>query len=101
VRLLVQEDLAGGERLRAVPRDSTAMHDAFAALRAVAPGRGVARFDPDDAVLLFVSLTYAPLAHAATLMAALGRDLRVPAARRRHVRWAAGLVLAAVTGQSA
>ena len=96
VRLLAHEDLEGGERLRAASRRSTAMHDAFATLRAVAPVRGVARFDVDDAVLLFVSVTYAPLAHERTLMAALGRDLHEEADRRRHVRWAAGLVHGAV-----
>ena len=100
VRLLAYEDLEGGARLRAAQRSSTAMRDAFAGLRAVAPARGVARFDVDDAVLLFVSLTYAPLAHADTLLAALGRDLHDPDDRRRHVRWAARLVHGAVTGRA-
>lgn len=86
VRLVVWEDVQGGRRLAEAPRESTAMRDAFAALRAVARARGLRAFAVDDAVLLFVALTFTPLAHRATLMAALDRDLAEPAARRRHVK---------------
>lgn len=84
-RLLVREELDGAARLRRTPRASTAMTDAFGALRAVAPRRGIAPFAVEDAVLLFVALTFAPLALEATLLHALGRDLRDELVRRDHV----------------
>ena len=81
-RLLEWEELAGGARLRDVPRASRAIEDAFADLRGV---RGLRRFKVEDAVLLFVSLTFSPLTQRSTFMAALGRDLSDPATARRHV----------------
>lgn len=87
-RLLAWEELAGGERLRAAERSSTALTDAFTAVRAAGPRRGVRRFAVADAVLLWVALAYAPLANRATLLVALERDLADPATRRRHVRLA-------------
>jgi hypothetical protein len=69
-RLVAWEELAGAARLRATTRSSDAMQRAFAAVAEVAPKP----FDVDDAVLLFVSLAYTPVAHRTTLMAALGRD---------------------------
>jgi TetR/AcrR family transcriptional regulator len=87
VRLVGWEDLAGGERLRAArPESSSAMIDAFGAVRAAGRRRGSARFAVDDAVLLFVTLTFSLLAQHDTFLARLGRDLSVPATRRRHVR---------------
>ncbi|HEY8582987.1 MAG TPA: TetR family transcriptional regulator [Capillimicrobium sp.] len=85
VTLLVREGLAGGEHLRSAPRQSTAMRDAFAAVREVGDRRGLAPFAVDDVVLVFVSLTFSPVALQPTLMASLGRDLAQPAQRRRHV----------------
>ncbi len=85
VRLIQREDLSGGEHLRVAVRESTAMTDAFAALRGVAPARGVRAFGVDDAVMLFVSLTFSPLTQRSTFLAALERDLENPATRRRHV----------------
>ena len=93
VTLLVRDDLAGGERLRATPRRSTAMHDAFAAVSAVGGGRGLRGFDVDDVVLVLVSLTFTPLALRSTFMASLGRDLTHAATRRRHVELVADRVL--------
>ena len=87
VRLLEWEELAGGERLRATPRASRAIQDAFAAARAAAPRRGLRSFRVDDAVLLFVSLTFSPLTQRSTFLAALGRDLADARTRRRHVRF--------------
>jgi TetR/AcrR family transcriptional regulator len=81
VNLLVREELTSGERLREVPRESTAMQDAFAAARDASG----AEFDPDDAVLLFVSLTFSALALQPTLLAVLGRDLADDGRRARHV----------------
>jgi hypothetical protein len=69
-RLVAWEELAGADRLRATRRSSDAMERAFAAVAEVAPRS----FDVSDAVLLFVSLAYTPVAQRHTLMAALGRD---------------------------
>jgi hypothetical protein len=52
----------------------------------VAAPRGLARFDPRQAVLVFVSLTFSPVAQRSTFMAALDYDLDEPAGRRRHVK---------------
>lgn len=86
VALLLREELDGGSRLRAVQRDSLAIEEAFAAVRSVASERGLETFDPRQAVLVFVSLTFSPVAQRATFMAALEVDLGDPAARRRHVK---------------
>lgn len=86
VRLVQREELAGGERLRETPRDSRAIEAAFTALRAASSRRDLRAFDVADAVLLFVSLTYSPLAQHATLIIALGRDLHDAKTRRRHVQ---------------
>ena len=87
VRLVEWEELEGGQRLRATPRASRAIEDAFAATRAVARRRGLRAFSVEDAVLLFVSLTFSPLAQTSTFMATLGRDLTEAATLRRHVRF--------------
>jgi TetR/AcrR family transcriptional regulator len=76
VRLIEWEELAGGRRLRRTPRESKAMTEAFAALDG--------DFDVDDAVLVFVSLTFSPLTQRSTFMAALRRDLADRNVRRRH-----------------
>jgi hypothetical protein len=68
VRLMAWEQLAGGERLRRTPRDSRALADVFTALRERVGGG----FTVDDAVLVFVSLTFVPVAYQAS---ALRRDL--------------------------
>ena len=96
VRLLEWEELQGGRSLRETPRHSRAVSDAFAAVRAVASRRGLRIFDVDDAVLLFVTLTFSPLTQRSTFMAALGRDLADPAALRRHVRFVVDQLLAVV-----
>jgi TetR/AcrR family transcriptional regulator len=86
VRLIVREELRGGEGLRRAQREATAMRDALAAVRAIAGKRSLRRFDVDDAVLVLVSLTFSPLSQQSTFMAALGRDLTDAAVRRRHTR---------------
>jgi AcrR family transcriptional regulator len=86
VRLIEREELRGGEGLRLAQRESTAMREALAAVRAVARKRSLRRFDVDDAVLVLVSLTYSPLSQQSTFMAALARDLTDAAVRRQHVR---------------
>lgn len=86
LRLLQREELAGARHLREAPRDSRAIEDAFQALRAVAPERGLRTFEVSDAVLLFISLTFSPLAQRSTFIASLDRDLEDSKVRRRHVR---------------
>lgn len=93
VRLIVREELRGGEGLRRAHREASAMRDALAAVRAVAGKRSLRSFDVDDAVLVLVSLTFSPLSQQSTFMAALGRDLRDAAVRRRHVRLVVGQML--------
>jgi AcrR family transcriptional regulator len=93
LRLLQREELAGARRLREAPRDSRAIKDAFQALRAVAPERGLRAFDVSDAVLVFVLLTFSPLAQRSTLVASLGRDPEDPEVRRRHVKLATDQLL--------
>ena len=73
-------------RLRDVPRESKAIEEAFAAVRSVASKRGLKKFAVEDAVLVFISLTFFPLAQRSTFMTALGKDLGEAKARRRHVR---------------
>jgi AcrR family transcriptional regulator len=80
-KLLLREDLDRTGRLQAARRESTAMQDAFAAIKAATN----AEFDVDDAVLLYVGLTYSPVAHAPTFLASLGRDLTDRATRDAHV----------------
>jgi TetR/AcrR family transcriptional regulator len=85
VRLIVREELRGGEGLRRAEREATAMHAALAAVRTIAGERSLRSFDVDDAVLVLVSLTFSPLSQRSTFMAALGRDLSDAAVRRRHI----------------
>ena len=62
-------------------------------MRAIAGKRSLRRFDVDDAVLVLVSLTFSPLSQQSTFMAALGRDLRDSAVRRKHVGLVVGQML--------
>jgi TetR/AcrR family transcriptional regulator len=84
-KLILREELAGASRLQRVPRASKAMREAFEAVRSVAEDRGLRPFDVKEAVLVFVSLTFFPLAQRFTFMASLERDLDEATARRRHV----------------
>jgi TetR/AcrR family transcriptional regulator len=98
VRLLQREDLSGGGRLRTARRDSTAMTDGFQALRAVARQRALRQFRVDEAVMVFISLTFSPLTQRSTFMASLGRDLDDPQTRRRHVALVVDQLLHLVAG---
>jgi TetR/AcrR family transcriptional regulator len=98
VRLLQREDLSGGHHLSGATRESQAMTDAFEALRRAAPARGLRPFDVEDAVMLFVSLTFSPLTQRATFLAALERDLENPITRRRHVAFVVDQLLHLVGG---
>jgi TetR/AcrR family transcriptional regulator len=86
LKLIQREELAGGARLRGVPRESRAIEEAFEAVLSVADKRGLKAFSVADAVLVFVSLTFSPLTQRSTFMASLERDLDEPKARRAHVR---------------
>lgn len=85
-RLILREELASAARLRDVPRESKAIAEALAAVRAAAGARGLRRFSVDDAVLVLVSLSFYPANQRATFMASLGRDLTEPGTRKRHVQ---------------
>jgi|GEM_PF-1311434 len=93
VRLIVREELRGGEGLRRAQHESSAMREALAAVRAVANRRSLRSFDVDDAVLVLVSLTFSPISQQSTFMAALGRDLTDAAVRAHHVRLVVGQML--------
>ena len=98
VRLLQHEDLAGGEHLAITPRERNAMAQGFEALRKVAKRRGLRPFRVDDALLLFISLTFSPLTQRSTFMAVLGHDLSEPRTRRRHIEFVADQLLHLVEG---
>lgn len=93
VRLLQHEDLAGGRGLAITPREQNAMVQGFEALRKVAKQRGLRPFHVDDALVLFISLTFSPLTQQSTFMAVLGRDLDEPRTRRRHIKFVADQLL--------
>jgi TetR/AcrR family transcriptional regulator len=96
IKLILREELAGAARLRGVPRASKPMEEAFEAVRAVAGDRGLRPFEVEEAVLVFVSLTFFPLAQRSTFMASLGRDLGDPKARKRHLELVVGQLLAVI-----
>lgn len=87
-RFITWEELAGGRRLHEAQRRSTALEDAFSQVRSVARQRGLSTFAVQDAVLLFISLTFLPLSHQHTFLASQGRDLTDPQTRKRHIKLA-------------
>ena len=97
-RFISWEELAGGRRLQESDRRSTALSDAFSRVRSVARQRGLAPFRVEDAVFLFISLTFSPLAHRHTCLVSLGRDLTEPRARERHIKFAADQMMHLVGG---
>jgi AcrR family transcriptional regulator len=92
-RFITWEELAGGRRLHEADRNSTALTDAFSRVKAVARRRGLRSFHVEDAVLLFISLTFSPIANRNTFLASLGRDLSDPQVRKRHVKLAVGQLM--------
>jgi hypothetical protein len=98
VELVLREELAGGRSLRARTVSSTAMLDAFGAVRRVAPHRGLRSFEVDDAILIFITLTFAPMSLRRTLMTSLGRDLSSRAGRRRQAALAVEQLMHLLTG---
>ena len=82
--LVMREELAGGRRLHSASGASTAMSEAFAAVRSAGRRRGIADFEVEEAVLLFVSLTFAPFSYRHTLLRGLGRELASESGRARQ-----------------
>jgi AcrR family transcriptional regulator len=97
-RFITWEEMAGARRLRAARRSSTALEDAFTAVRAVAEERGLRAFEVNDAILLWVALTYSPLANRNTLLHALARDLTEPRVRERHLAFAVDQMMFLLSG---
>jgi TetR/AcrR family transcriptional regulator len=88
VALIMREELDGGTRLNAASRSSTGMRDAFRAVRRAGRRRGLRPFRVEEAVLLFVALTFAPFSYRNTLLRATGVDVTSPRARRQQARFA-------------
>lgn len=99
-RFITWEELAGAERLRAARRSSTALEDAFGAVHKLAKKRGLQPFEVSDAVLLWIGLTYGPLANRHTLLRSLKLDLTDAKARKRHVRLAADQLMFLLAGRT-
>jgi AcrR family transcriptional regulator len=100
-RFIGWEELHGGRRLQAVERNSTALNDAFSRVKVVASERGLGAFRVEDAVLVFVSLTFSALAYSHTLLTSLGRDLSDPRVRKRHIALAADQMMHLLAGGGA
>jgi AcrR family transcriptional regulator len=93
VALIMREELDGGGRLKRASRSSTAMDDAFQALRRAGPNRGLRAFQAPEAVLLFVSLTFAPFSYRHTLLRSVGLEVTSERGRRRQARLTAAQLM--------
>jgi AcrR family transcriptional regulator len=93
VALIMREELDGGSRLGRASRSSTAMQDAFEAVRRAGAKRGLRPFRVEQAVLLFVSLTFAPFSYRHTLLRSVGLELISERGRRRQARLAAAQLM--------
>lgn len=93
VALIMREELDGGSRLKRASRSSTAIDDAFQALRRAGPNRGLRAFQVPEAVLLFVSLTFAPFSYRHTLLRSVGLEVISGRGRRRQARLAAAQLM--------
>jgi TetR/AcrR family transcriptional regulator len=93
VALIMREELDGGRRLKRASRSSTAIDDAFQALRRAGPKRGLRAFQVPEAVLLFVSLTFAPFSYRHTLLRSVGLEVISGRGRRRQARLAAAQLM--------
>lgn len=93
VALIMREELDGGVKLSRTIRSSTAMQDAFEALRRAGSRRGLRPFEVSEAVLLFVSLTFAPFSYRRTLLRAVGVELTCERGLRKQARLAAAQLM--------
>jgi AcrR family transcriptional regulator len=98
VALLMREELSRGERLRLRSTSSTAVHDAFQALRDVADARGLRPFPVEDAVLVFMGLTFGVASLSHTLLPSVGRDLARASERDHHVELVVDQLMSLVAG---
>jgi AcrR family transcriptional regulator len=96
VALIMREELDGGGRLTRASRSSTAMEDAFQELRRAGAKRGLRAFPVAEAVLLFVSLTFAPFSYRRTLLRSVGLEVVSERGRRRQARLAAAQLMSLV-----
>jgi AcrR family transcriptional regulator len=97
--LVMREELDGGRRLSSARRQSTAMQEAFQAIRREGAERGVRAFRVEEAVLLFIALTFAPFSYRNTLMRAVGRDLRTSRGRTQQGELVVDQVMLLLFGQ--
>jgi TetR/AcrR family transcriptional regulator len=84
VRVVQWEALDDGRQLRASEVRSRAAEQGFAALREARASAGHARFDHRQAVVLFTSLCFMPVAYSTTFLSALELDLGSDEELRRH-----------------
>lgn len=92
-RLVYWEELDGASRLGATERRSTALTDAFVAVRGT---QAKPSFEVRDAVVLWVSLGFLPATLPTTFMAGQGIDLKNGADRRRHAELSAAQMMALI-----
>ena len=100
VRLMEWEALSGGRQLREVPPHVAAAEEALSAL-ADELGLDPTRGDAAQLLLSIIGMSWFPLVHGSTVLAALGLDPTDPAFledRKRHV---VALVLHGLTGAAA
>jgi AcrR family transcriptional regulator len=86
VSLVMREELEAGSGIGAVSGSSTAITDAFRAIRRVGARRGIRSFRVEEAVLLFVCLTFGAVSYRRTLLPAQGVDIQSEQGMRRHAR---------------
>jgi TetR/AcrR family transcriptional regulator len=98
VKLVMREELSGRAPGRGNRKRGTAIEDAFDAVHLVGRDRGLRPFSVDDAVLLFVALTFAPLSYSETWMRAAGRDLRTRPGREQQAELAVTLLMNLLVG---
>lgn len=96
VRLMVRESLQGGERLHEIQHESRAMADMFKGVQGSVRRRGLSGFDVDDAVLLLLGLTFAPVANRETYVARMKIDLDRSSERSRLVKLAVRQLIALI-----
>lgn len=99
VRLMVRESLQGGARLHAAPHESRAIADAFERVRDSMRRRGRPPFEVDDAVLVVLGLTFAPVANRDTYVAKMRIDLDRPSDVDRLAKLAVGQLMALILGR--
>jgi AcrR family transcriptional regulator len=98
VSLVMREELEAASRIGAVSESSTAITDAFRAVRRVGARRGIRSFRVEEAVLLFVCLTFGAVSYRRTLLPAQGVDVQSEQGRRRQAKLVVEQMMFCVTG---